>query len=489
MGPDRILSAIDEALDGLSVVELAGLAFDWAEWWARPSQLPPENGRWRSWGLCTGRGFGKTRSIAEWVHREAMSGRAMRIALIAQNEDKTHEVMIDGESGLIAVAPPWERPRYERGRLLWPNGAQAFPFTPEVPGDIRGPGFDLSWCSEFVAWPLHRREEAWSNLRLTTRLGYARIVWDTTPKRRHPIIRDLLDRATKNPTLHVVVRGTSRDNIANISPDALEEWEAEWGIDTARGREELLGEFIDENVGVLWHPDWIEGARRDMPGQLSRRVMAIDPAISTRKGTDRTGVVECGLGTDGQFYVIEDLSGRMSWEVWGALVVERYVRHRLDCVVVERNRGGDAVAANLRACARDRGIRVETVAHDSVTRHNESVILCKEVLARGAKDSRAEPVASLYQQGRVSHVVGSDLTDLEEQMTTWEPAPNAPSPDNLDACVWALWELAGLARDKRDGRAGFVGLKEAAADLRRGIRGIGAVGRLLPRTAERVSRL
>lgn len=489
VGPDRILAAIDEALDELTVVEQAALAYDWTEWWARPKQLPPEHDRWRSWGLCTGRGFGKTRSIAEYVHREAMSGRAMRIALCAQNDDKTREVMIDGESGLLAVAPPWERPRYEKGRVLWPNGAQAFPFSPEVPGDIRGPGFDLTWCSEFVAWPIHRRDEAWSNLRLTTRLGYARVVWDTTPKRRHPIIRDLLDRSAKSPLLHIVVRGTSRDNIANISPDALEEWEAEWGVDTPRGREELLGEYIDENVGVLWHPDWIEAHRREQPGQLSRRVIAIDPAISTRKGTDRTGIVECGVGVDGQYYVLEDLSGRMSWEVWGALVVERYVRHHIDCVVVERNRGGDAVAANLRACARDRGIRVETVVVDAHTRHSESVILCKEVSARGAKDSRAEPVASLYQLGRVSHVIGADLTDLEEQMTTWEPAPNAPSPDNLDACVWAMWELAGLGIEKRDARAAFVGLGAAAKELRNGMRGIGTVGRLLPRNAERTSRL
>ena len=482
--------SVTDAWATLSVVERAAVSYAWETWWSRPSQLAPSDDEWTSWGLCTGRGFGKTRAVAQYVHREAMAGRAMRIALMAQNEAKTLEVMIEGDSGLVDVAPFWERPVWERGRLVWPNGAQAFVFTPEAPRDIRGPGFHLAWASEQVAWAPNRRDEAWSNLRLTTRLGYARIVWDTTPKRKHPIVRELLERARDKPQLHRIVRGATRANVANLSYEAVQEWEDAWS-GTSKGREELLGEFIDDSQGVLWRAEWIEDNRAELPPRLERRVIAVDPAISMRRGTDRTGLVEAGIDASGHLYVIEDLSGRLSWEVWGAMVVERYQRHALSCVVVERNRGGDAVVANLRACARDRGLRVEIRNDGDVTHHDDRVIWVKEVLARSAKESRAEPVASLYQRGRVSHVRGAELTDLEEQLTTWEPTPGVQSPDNLDACVWAIWELAGLSRDKRDYSRDVI----ASAHLGKMLREIAggprvasplSLPRLAPRSATRL---
>jgi phage terminase large subunit-like protein len=477
LSSSELSQALDEAWAECTTVELAGLAYDWPGWWARPEQVPPDSD-WSSWGFLTGRRFGKTRAIAEWVHREAMSGRAMRIALIAQNEDKTWEVMIEGECGLVAVAPPWERPIVTGKRLVWPNGAQAFPFTPEVPRAIRGPGFHLSWCSEFCAWPPNRRDEALSNVRLMTSLGYSRMVWDSTPKRKHPIIREMLKRSAAQPRIHPTVRGTSRDNVNNISPRALAEWEDDWG-GTTKGREELLGEFIDDSIGVLWSQDWIDDHRREMPARLARRVIAVDPAISTRRGTDATGLVECGTDEGGQVYVIEDLSGRLAWEVWGALVIERYIRGELDCVVVERNRGGDAVVANLRACGRDRGVRVEVLDDGAATAHFESVVFVKEVQAKSAKESRAEPVATLYQKGRVSHVIGADLSELEEQMTTWEPTDvrgAQRSPNNLDAAVWAIWELVGLAREGAKDRRGAVrGIGDLQAALKRS-HGSGLVG-------------
>lgn len=455
---------IERACSVPTVVQLAGLAYHWSGWWARPKQLAPSGDRWRSWGLCTGRGFGKTRGLSEYVNSECDAHPGLRVCLIAQNEDKTYEVMVDGESGLVAKAPPWNRPVWQCGRLLYPNGSQAFPFTPERPGDIRGPGFHLAWCSEFVAWPTNRREEAWANVRLMTRLGYARVIWDTTPKRRHPIVRELLARSTLDPKAHVVVRGSSRENVNNLSVDALEEWEAEYG-GTVRGREELEGEFIDEQLGVLWHPDWIANNRRDLPAKLERRAIGVDPAISTRKGSDATGLVECGLGSDHQVYVIEDLTGRLSWEVWGRMVIERYFRHGLDCVVVERNKGGDAVAANLRACGREQGISVQLVTAAAKTRHEKNTVYVKEVWAKSSKDSRAEPVASLYEKGRVSHVLGSDLEALEEQQTTWEPGVGQ-SPNNIDALVWCVWELAKLASDEPDARGAFTGLGALRREMR-----------------------
>jgi phage terminase large subunit-like protein len=224
-------------------------------------------------GLCTGRGFGKTRACAEWVLQEAMEGRAMRIALIAQNEDKTREVMIDGDSGLVACSPPWFPATYELGRLVWPNGAQAFVFTPERPGDIRGPGVHLSWCTEYVAWPQTKRDEARSNVRLMTRLGYARELWDTTPKARHPIIRELLARAARSPERHRVIRGGTRANVGEPVARSDQGMGRGDGRDAAR-QEELEGVFRDDAAGALWKQAWIDAHRRPMPMTLKRRTLA-----------------------------------------------------------------------------------------------------------------------------------------------------------------------------------------------------------------------
>lgn len=479
----------ESALATLTIVEQAALAYDWREWWARPGQIEPP-GDWRSWGLCTGRSYGKTRALAEYVHGEAASGRAMRICMIAQDEETALEIMVHGDSGIMSVAPPWDRPVYQTGRLLWPSGAQAWIKTPQQPGAIRGPGYHLAWASEVVAWPPTKMDEAMSNLKRTTRLGKARTVWDTTPKRRHAIIRDLLERSKKEPTRHVVVRGNSRENVANFNPDALEEWEHE--LDgTSRGREELHGEFIEDAETALVQYAWIERNRLDAPAKYDRRVMAIDPAISMRRSTDATGLIEAGKGVDGRYYVIEDSSARIAWEVWGELVVERYLANALDCIIVERNRGGDAVAANLRACARERchstgeRIVVQLVGPAAKTRSTPGVIYVKEAQARTAKETRAEPVAALYEKGLVSHVNGSDLAELEDQWTTWDPE-SGKSPNALDACVWALWDLAGLAADgpvKHSTAEGIGLMREALRHSPERRAGMG----LLPRLGRRAS--
>lgn len=378
----------------------------------------------------------------------------MRVALIAQNDDKTKEVMIEGESGLLECSPPWHRAEVVQGRVLWPNGAQAFPFSPEAPGDIRGPGVHLAWCSEFVAWPIAKRDEAWSNVRLMTRLGYARVVWDTTPKRRHPIIRALLARAAADPRRHRVVRGTTRANSANISQEAIAEWEEEYG-GTQRGREELGGEFLDDSDGALWKQSWIDRARREQPPRFERRILAIDPHYSMRKGTDATGIIDAGLGPDGQVYICGDMSGKHPWEVWADKLVVRYVDCHCDCIVVERNRGGDSCTANIRTSVREfgraRGEVWDVVLVDdaALTRWTPGTINIKEVIGRSSKEVRGEPVAAVYEKGRVSHVLSVDLTELEDVLTTWEPVPGAVSPNALDALVWAVWELLGLGREDR----------------------------------------
>lgn len=449
-GPELVA----DFLAGLTTLEAAALAYDWEHVWRKPKQAPPP-GDWRTWGALTGRGFGKSRANAEYVHAEAMAGRAMRIALVGQNEDRTVEVMVEGESGLLAVSPPWFKARFEAGRVFWPNGAQAFVYTPERPGELFGPEHHLGWASELHVWPQTKREEAFFNLRMGLRLGYGRLVWDSNPAKRHPLIRELLEDAKSDPEHYAVVRGSTRENRLNITAGKVEEWERKYG-GTQRGREMLEGEQNDEAEGALWDQARIDNHRREMPAKLKRRILVADPAISMREGTDATGISDQGLGLDAQVYVIADLSKRIAWDDWGELLVNRYFAKRCDCIVLERNRGGDSCASNVRAAAQkvareeDRDIRVEIVPLDAVTRYSPNVVFVKEVIGRGSKGTRAEPVAAHYAAGRVSHVHGGEgLGDLEDLLTTWIPDGKGESPNALDALVYGVIELADLGRETR----------------------------------------
>ena len=457
------MASLNEVLAKCSIFELAALRFDWTDWWARPKQLPPEL-RWSSWGGLTGRGWGKSRAMAEFVNREVREGRARRIALISQNEDACVNVMVHGESGLIATARPDCRAEFEKGRVLWANGAQAFVYTPERPKNCYGPEHDLAWMSEIHGWPRATMKEAFSALTMGLRLGLARMIWDSNPRRKHPLIKQLLDRAKIYPDRHLVFRGTTFENQNNLNPEAIEEWEREYG-GTMVGREMLLGEQLEEEDGALFKQVWIDRARREMPSKLKRRIICVDPAISTRKGTDKTGIVELGLGTDDQIYAIQDATDKLAWEKWGDIVVDDYASGRCDCVIVERNRGGDACLANIRARAEAKGGSVVKVADDAITHFVQGTIYVKEVIGRISKEARAEPVASLAERGRISMVLGEDFTDLEEQLTTYEDEPGAVSPNNYDAFVWGVWELAGLAKKGAQTQS-FVGIEKAATIIR-----------------------
>jgi len=451
-----------EAFAAFDPLELAALGHAW-ELWARPKQLAPELA-WRSFGLVTGRGFGKTRSCAELLIEEVQQGRARRIGFASFNLDEAERTLIHGESGLIRCSPPWFKPEILKGQVIWPNGAIATPYTPEVPDGPRGPEHDLFWCSEVAAWPASSRDEFFSNVRMGLRLGLGRMIYDTTPKRRNPLVRYLIERARRDPTRHVLVRGSTRENTDNLTADFVGELESEYG-GTQKGREELEGEFFDDADGALFQQLWIDRARRDMPTALKRRVLSVDPTISTRKGTDQTGLVELGLGVDDQVYVFADHTGRMAAEVWGARLIALYLEGSCDCIVVERNRGGDLVAANIRASAERRGLRVEVVGSDAPTRHVHGTIYVKEVVSRKGKELRAEPVASLYERGRVSHVRGADLVELEDIMTTWVPEAGGASPDALDALVHGVWELAGLGRERPGGGSQTLGAAKMMEQL------------------------
>jgi predicted phage terminase large subunit-like protein len=383
---------------------------DWSRV-GRPEQQAP-SGSWRTWLILAGRGWGKTRTGGEWVRDRVMRGGARRVALVARTASDVRDVIVEGESGILAISPPDERPVWEpsRRRLTWPNGAIATTYSADEPDQLRGPQHDAAWADELAAW---KYPDAWTQLLLGLRLGSdPRVVVTTTP-RPTPIIRSLRAAATTH-----ITSGRTIDNAANLAPQFLDAIVRQYE-GTRLGRQELDGEILDDSAGALWRWQWIDAARVTRAPDLRRVVVAIDPAASSHDESDETGIVVAGVGHDGRAYVLADASGRYRPEEWARTALALYREHKADCIVAEANNGGEMVAATLRV--HDRGANVRTVH------------------ATRGKATRAEPVAALYEQARVSHV--GALARLEDQLTTWDPATSRTSPDRLDALVWALTEL------------------------------------------------
>ncbi len=467
LGPDGARLAIPALCAKFTRLELAALAAHWPTW-ARPKQLPPL-AEWRSWGFLCGRGFGKTRSIAEEVNRRVHAGRAMSIGLCAQNEEKSVEIHIEGPTGLIKTAPPWFRPEWEAShkQLVWPNGARAYVRTPEVPGTIRSGEHELCWLSEIQSWPVATREEAFLNFQFATRVGDACTLWDATPKRAHPILLALLQAHELEPERHVIVRGSIDENAANLGRGVIDDLKKKYA-NTAKGREELDGEMLAEGDNPIAQEAWIENTRRALPATLIRRGLGIDCAVTSRKGSDRTGLIGAALGVDRQAYVHRDLSGKHQPHEWAKLSLDYYVDNGCDVIVVETNKGGDLVVQNLRAMAAARTPKLNVVEIERKERpqRQAGVVFVKQVHSRGEKIDRARPLSTAYQQGRISHVLGAELSSLETTLTTWEPTPGGRSPDDLDAEVLIITELLELADEGIDPSAGFDGITEMARALK-----------------------
>ncbi len=385
------------------------LLYDWSLW-ARPNQLPPP-GDWLIWLLLAGRGFGKTRTGAEFIRAEVAAGRMGRVALIAPTSADARDVMVEGESGLLAVHPPKERPVYEptKRRVTWPNGAVATLFSADEPDRLRGPQFDGMWEDELAAW---RYPEAHDLAMMALRLGQRpRCVITTTP-RPTPIIKALL----KSPTT-VVTRGTTYDNIENLAPNFVAQV-VERYRGTTLGRQELLAEVLDDNPAALWHRDALEACRVGVAPTLVRVVVAVDPEAANNEESAEAGIVVAGRGVDGHAYVLADDSLRGSPHQWGTVAVRAYVRHRADRLLAEVNNGGDMV--------------------EFVIRTINPMVAYKKLHASRGKQARAEPVAALYEQGLVHHV--GTFPELEDQLCSWVPG-EGKSPDRLDALVWAITDL------------------------------------------------
>lgn len=401
------------------------LLYAW-EFWARPTQLEPR-GDWSTWLISAGRGFGKTRTGAEWVRRRARNPRA-RIALVGATASDVRDVMVEGESGILAISPPWERPVYEpsKRRITWPNGALATTYSADEPDRLRGPQHTDAWADETAAW---RYAEAWDQLQFGLRLGgNPRAVVTTTP-RPTDLIRTLLaDPST------VVTRGSTFANRANLAPQFLARILAKYR-GTRLGRQELYAELLDDTPGALWNYTQIEELRVKHHAGLKRIVVAIDPSTTSDAESAECGIVAAGLGEDDHGYVLEDVSGVLSPDAWARRAVGAYERLEADRIVAEVNNGGDLV--------------------ETVIRTVDKNVSYSAVHASRGKHTRAEPVAALYEQKKVHHVGG--FAKLEDQMCTWDAVSGQKSPDRMDALVWALTELMiGGAPAEYDASHGYL---------------------------------
>jgi phage terminase large subunit-like protein len=394
--------------------------------WARDDQLPPATTEagdaWRVWLILGGRGAGKTRAGAEWIAAKA-AGRAQdgspaakRIALVGETLGDVRRVMIEGVSGLLEICAPGEQPCFEpsKGQVTFASGAIAQVFSAEDPDSLRGPQFDAAWCDEVAKW--RHPQRTWDMLQFALRLGEAPQMVATTTPRATPFLKRLIADAGT-----VTTRAATADNADNLAPSFVQEMTRRYA-GTALGRQELFGEIVDDTSGALWRRDWIEAQRLTAAPELGSIVVAVDPPVTSTATSDACGIVVAGRGADGRGYVLADrtLQGREP-QVWARAVIAAYREFLADRVVAEVNQGGDLVTTVLRQI--DENVAVRTVR------------------ATRGKWLRAEPVATLYAEGRVAHVGAFEA--LEDQMCAFgaDGLAKGRSPDRLDALVWALTDL------------------------------------------------
>jgi phage terminase large subunit-like protein len=394
-------------------------------YWARPGQqIPPEdqaktdNYDFRTWLILGGRGSGKTRSGAEWVKALAFGSFAplvrqcKRIAIIAPTFDEARMVMIEGESGLLAVHHWWEVPKFlpSRRRIEWPNGTVAEIFSAEEPESLRGPQFDAVWCDELAKWK--KGEQAWMNLQFALRLGERPHAVITTTPRPTKLMRAIIDDAAT-----LVTRSRSRDNHHNLAPRFLNNLQKTYHGSTL-ARQELDGEMVLDDPDALFKREHIDRVRVQVLPEMKRIVIAVDPPASDGAKANACGIVAAGLGKDERCYVLADRSAkRLSPLRWAERAVKLFHEWNADRIVAEVNQGGLMV--------------------ESVLRQVDANVPLKLVHAQHGKHVRAEPVIALYEQGRVSHL--GALPELEDEMCS--KIEESRSPDRLDAMVWAVTEL------------------------------------------------
>jgi phage terminase large subunit-like protein len=386
---------------------------DWRNW-MHPHQVEPEGSDWRLWLVLGGRGSGKSRAGAEWIRlRIRYSNHPLRVALVAPSLQEARAVMVEGESGLLAVHPAGDRPRYvpSRREIVFENGSIAHLFSAASPDLLRGPQFHLAWCDELAKW--RHVEETWNMLQFALRLGERpQQAVTTTPR---PLA--LLKRMIADPQT-MLSRAPTITNAGFLAPSFLRELQRLYG-GTTLARQELDGELIEDNPDALFQRCLFDRYRRSDPPPLARIVVAVDPPVSASARSDACGIVCAALGEDDRAYVLDDMTTQgVSPTHWASRAIALFHAREADVIVAEVNQGGNLVTEILR------GI--------------DPAIPLRTVTATRGKYIRAEPVAALYEQGRVSHV--GMFPDLEDEMCAFT-ACGARRADRVDALVWALTEL------------------------------------------------
>ncbi len=407
--------------------------------WARADQLPPERRRhthWTSWLILGGRGAGKTRAGAEWIRAAAtknFAGQAssgpLRIALVGETYLAARAVMVEGESGLLNIGSEKTRPAFQpsRRQLRWPSGAIAELFSAEDPEALRGPQFHFAWCDELCKW--RYADETWNMLQFALRLGERPQQVITTTPRTMPLLKKLMAAPDT-----VITHATTYANRGNLAPSFFDSIIRNYE-GTRLGRQELDAELMEDDPDALWTREMIERSRcAAAPSDLARIIVAVDPPVTGTKTSDECGIIVAALDeAQKEIYVLADHSaGDLSPTQWAERAVRALRMHKADRIVAEVNQGGDMVETIIRQIAPSVPFRA--------------------VRASRSKRLRAEPVAALYEQRRVYHV--GALPQLEDQMCSFTGSGNAPSPDRLDALVWAITDLmfsgaSGLARMRR----------------------------------------
>lgn len=399
-----------EFYKSLTDTDIDNLAYNW-DLWGRPEQLEPEGLYWFIWLVMAGRGFGKTRTGSEFIRKNVETGLYKRIGLIARTGADNRDIQVEGESGIMAVSSPEFMPKYEpsKRRVIWPNGAMATTYSAEEPDLLRGPQHDLIWADEAASW---KYPETWDMAMFGLRLGHRpKAIVTTTPRPRR-IIRELLNSKTT-----VVTKGSTYDNVSNLPPSFFEKIIAKYE-GTRLGKQEIYAELLEDTPGALWTRAIIDNSRvRNIP-DLVRIITAIDPATTSGDASDKTGIVTAGKAIDGHFYVLSDDTLKDTPKQWAQKAINIYKDLKADLIVGETNNGGDLI--------------------ETVLRTIDINIPYKKIHASRGKITRAEPISSLYEQGKVHHVGKFD--DMEDEMCTYT-AETSESPNRMDALVWAITEL------------------------------------------------
>lgn len=398
-------------LEQVSDQELEALYQSW-ELKARDKQIPPD-GDWFVYLLRAGRGFGKTRSGAEWIHKRAMEKKRW-MAIIGKTPGDVRDDCIEGPGGLKQNTPMGVEIDYQpsRRRITWENGSYATIYSGANPDQIRGFSGDTAWCDEFAAWDYPKK--SWKNLTFGLREGEDPRAFITTTPKPLKALKEIEEMESC-----VLVTGSSYENKDNLS-DRFFESVIEPAEGTTIGQQEIHAEYIESRG--MWTWGMIEEARKDDTDTLpnmKKIAVAVDPAVTNTEKSDETGIVVCSKGSDGTFYVLEDCSLKASPSDWASAAVNAHHRHEADFVVAETNQGGDMV--------------------ERMIRQSDPTIPYKQVKATRGKSVRAQPVVSLYERREVTHI--KRFPDLESQLVGYGGEKTSNSPDRMDALVWGITHL------------------------------------------------